>query len=789
MNDNKLTKSVPEFILLDENSEQLKLFVNMLGQHYDILYTYIDAMTRINKRDEHPKLGMPNELLYSVAKQFGWNLIDGNQNKNLWEYALGTNENGIPLTGSNSVGDPSVPSKDITYNTWRRIVNNIPGLLKAKGTKRSIQALLACYGVPQSLITIKEYGGPRLNRIPQYNKLNFDYSLDLIRNPAGTVTTNYDQVIKSSELRFRLDNVISNPTMSSDMNLYKIGPSGTSVNIDFTAGTKGTFTIKSPTDTATSGEMELFDGGYINTLLKTGSNDAGDGTLTFIAKRAVDGKIISTVSASVSGSFGSSGTAIFGDTETGYVRLQGQLQEFRLWSSSLHHTNQIGDLDNPFTNHTKAPAAYDGNTSAYDELIYRLPLTERIDHSATGSLIGVQPVANGISSSFASWTNDIPYDSIEETYYYDGISIGAGTFDDNKVRIEDNKLIGNLDFSTRAERSQFDKAALDIKKLGVYFSPQTMINEDIIAQLGFTMLDDYIGDPGDLNSKSYPDLKHRAIDYWKKYNQKNDLNAYIKIFSLFDLGFFKQLDQLLPARADKLTGLLIQPNLLERNKDSVLPTVGKSLVSYNKEIRISLISTSSNDTFLADIPTTRIYSASAADDDQLTAMLTSSKSYEPTPYYFQELIRSGSTWKQVTSSYWTGEATLPAITGSRLSEFSKTIYSSSAGFTLRTADTQDFLPTAVANHEFNGCKMTSPDFNIDSLDTVDGGPVVEIIEANPNQVIVNSGPSSTNISPNVGGTSNNLTPNTQLGRETTTRSRNRNSGGNEESKGGNLTYR
>ena len=31
--------------------------------------------------------------------------------------------------------------------------------------------------------------------------------------------------------------------------------------------------------------------------------------------------------------------------------------------------------------------------------------------------------------------------------------------------------------------------------------------------------------------------------------------------------------------------------------------------------------------------------------------------------------------------------------------------------------------------------MTSPDFNINSLDTVDGGPVVEFRSANPNQLI------------------------------------------------------
>ena len=150
---------------------------------------------------------------------------------------------------------------------------------------------------------------------------------------------------------------------------------------------------------------------------------------------------------------------------------------------------------------------------------------------------------------------DIPYDSIEETYYYDGVSAAVGTFDDNKIRIEDNELIGVLDPKTRAERSQFDKAPLASKKLGIYFSPQTMINEDIIAQFGFTELDQYIGDPGDTEDKSYPRLVQAAQGYWKKYADKNDINAYIKIFTLFDLSFFRQLEQLLPARADILSGI------------------------------------------------------------------------------------------------------------------------------------------------------------------------------------------------------------------------------------------
>ena len=90
-----------------------------------------------------------------------------------------------------------------------------------------------------------------------------------------------------------------------------------------------------------------------------------------------------------------------------------------------------------------------------------------------------------------------------------------------------------------------------------------MIDEDIISQLGFIELDDFIGDPGDSKSTSYPALEYFARSYWKKYSDKPNMNMYLNMFGLFDLSFFKQLEQLLPARVDKLTGIVIQPNILE----------------------------------------------------------------------------------------------------------------------------------------------------------------------------------------------------------------------------------
>jgi len=51
------------------------------------------------------------------------------------------------------------------------------------------------------------------------------------------------------------------------------------------------------------------------------------------------------------------------------------------------------------------------------------------------------------------------------------------------------------------------------------------------------------------------------------------------------------------------------------------------------------------------------------------------------------------------------------------------------------AQTQDLhlqTSTGMTNARYNGSKMTSPDFNIDSPDTVDGGPVVTVTPVNPN---------------------------------------------------------
>ena len=747
LNINRLTNTIPNAIKFDENNDQLITFVNMLGHHYDILHSYIKQASLIYKREENPKLGIPNELLFDVAKQFGWNLTEGNQYQDLWAYTLGTDSAGVPLTGSNSVGDPSVSSKNMTYAVWRRIVNNLPLLLKSKGTKRSVQALLSCYGIPQSMISINEYGGPRIERAPVYEKVNFDYALDLINNTAGTVTINYDTPIDGLELRFRTDDVVSNPTLPSAMNLVTIGSN--TVSLHFDSGNKGKIKING----SASANIELYDGKWLNMLLqKRGTN------LDLIVKKSKYGKIIATVSSSITASFASSGTITLGGTTSG-SRLYGQLQELRLWTGSLNMS--------AFANHTKAPSAYDGNTDVYEELLFRLPLTQKINHALTSSLIGVQPRFSSISASFSSWTNNIPYDSLDEIHYFDGISVAVGTLDDNKVRIESSELSSNrLNLLKRVELSQYDSAPLDSNKLGVYFSPQTMINEDIIAQLGFTELDSYIGDPSIAERDSYPLLEKQARLYWKKYSDKNDINSYIRMFTMFDMSFFKQLDQLLPARAEKVTGLLIQPNLLERNRHTFLPKARTerlekfATLPNNAPQPLAVVvpnvpaplpaaprTTESQPAVVvvAALPATPTSVSSV--NTTLNSFLTASNAqkYDGTTYVrynlFQQPGMSNSFIEIPTAPWLNTEGVIIPINETSNHELLQTITTFVSGgveySTTSSAKINPVISAGLQNSFYNGSKMTSADFNINSPDTYLGRPVVTITDTTNSWIPVN----------------------------------------------------
>ncbi len=163
-NKDNLINFIPNHIVENSDNSFYNTFVNMIGQHFDQTWLYIKHLTEVNNTDN--LRGISKDLVYLSLKSLGLETFDQFENSNLIEYILGEGTTGslfydVPanqtlVTASNA---GSVPKGDITREIWKRLYHNAPYLLKTKGTERGLRALMSCYGVPSTILNIKEFGG------------------------------------------------------------------------------------------------------------------------------------------------------------------------------------------------------------------------------------------------------------------------------------------------------------------------------------------------------------------------------------------------------------------------------------------------------------------------------------------------------------------------------------------------------------------------------------------------------------------------------------------------------
>lgn len=641
-NPHQLLKSIPEYIRLDSNNSEYEVFVNMIGQHFDILWTYANALTNVYKLEENPKLSIDKDILVDIANSQGWKLTNGYQASSLFRYSLGTNSEGqYSQTGSLF----STSDEVLTGEVWRRIVNNLPYILKSRGTERGIRSLLNIYGIPQTILSIREYGGPKAgNEWPVTTEDRYSYA---IKFNSGSFLQ-YDTIHVSSskgtwgqpsynnavippitrEFRFR-------PDVTQSMLLYsQVNGDGdpiTHIGLQHTASLSGSaqygrinlcFASASGNSpmTASTAWVPLYNGDFWNLKYQwstpgihynTGSNT--DTTYRIDVQHASDfikGKVSHTASLDITPTNndhykiwshpdninanyvrlgGHTGSSDNKNTNEYLRNLQGDfgtftgsMQEYREW---LEFVSEEG-----FDDHTLNPTSYVSSlnaSSSYDTLIRHYTLgTDTIGTNLNSHLIISSSHPNQAikdftgqhanSSQIKTFGFNEPSDNqrgnfipVEETYFIRGASLGASNPRSQKIRLEDNALIRRLSPINTGEVSSFDNAPLDSNKLGLFYSFADQVNKDIFNHTGRVELDDYIGDPDDEYQQTYSDLRFFSREYWKKFTDGSDVNAFNRIFSQFDFSIFSQIKQTLPERVDEATGLLIEPNILERSKVTV----------------------------------------------------------------------------------------------------------------------------------------------------------------------------------------------------------------------------
>jgi len=597
-----LTRNTPAHIIEDSSNENYITLLNLVGHYFDDILPYIQQITAQYNQDQSISSGLAKDLLYVIGQNFGFEFEDGDNLQDLWNYALGVDSTGSVNTSYQTTAE------NTTKEIWKRILNNYPYLLKTKGTERGLRALINCFGIPDTILRIREYGGAEasfdkksdyvFNRF--YYALKVGYTGQTSGLPNASIKAPWQAVSQSGlfpetiELRAQMA-----LKQTKDQTIFEV-PSKWKVQafISNSYNYLGFYLSGSQGWATSSVSSSIYDGGWHSIALRRENNTdiVGDNQVyTLISKRVNYLNVVTTHTASLSinGSTSSSyndtfltagelwipGSGSFTLAQSHSMNLfSGSVQELRYWGASLD--NNILD------NHALTPTSFQGNTdgittgstSSYATLAYRLSLgsdskkTLDVYYPSTSSFNSQHPnyTLPLPSASFYNFTSSA-YIGITEENSLEWPDLGANRSISTKIRIDSTVLTDNQLFKdTKAEKPLTDNNPPDSPRLGVFLSPSNEINQNIAEQFGGLSIDDFIGDPTYLELDHYPPLEQLQREYSKKYTGPNQPNQYVRILKHYNAALFQIIKQFAPYRANLQTGLLIEPLLIERSKVNIV---------------------------------------------------------------------------------------------------------------------------------------------------------------------------------------------------------------------------
>jgi hypothetical protein len=656
-NSDYLLYTIPEYLRDDPQNDPYKLFIDMVAQNYDNIWIYYKDVTNLYQADNRLDYGISKDLVAEALRSFGVKLYQNNFSSNdLYSAFLGYGARNpltsptLPITSNSgqeyisnyitSSYDASVmPLDDINKEVYKRIYHNLPYLAKTKGTIPGLRALINCFGVPDTVLRISEFGG-RDKDTSTYDYFDQQFNYAAVASSSSNISTPWFLAsawsssinnFKASSVQFRFKtsdfDTGSNYQMwgistgapgtypSSSLVLRYSGSglatgsySGSTVNPYYQHAYLTFYPKTNDIVNTASVYLPFFDHGWWTVMvnkfedtytLYTGNKlyyDGYDGNqIGYLASSSIT--LANTLwTGSQTSTFLSSSVSIGGTT---YNRFTGSLQEIRYWIKT-------GSVDS-FKDFVMNPQSidYSGEILYDDYLAFRLPLGGDL---YTGSA-SVHPRATGswastssfIASNDATLTN-VTFKPNTETRFLNSPIIGL------RGRVTDKIQIVSGSYPTGSVISQYisieqsypasGSESPDVNLLEVAFSPQNEINDDIINSLGYFNIGEYIGDPRQVSSSatSYPDLNTLSNNFFQKYFDTYDLTDYIRLIKYFDNSLFKMIKDFVPARTSLTSGVVIKQHILERNKYPQ-PQVEWEELDYSGSIQTAFFSGSTGGTF------------------------------------------------------------------------------------------------------------------------------------------------------------------------------------------------
>ena len=624
-NQNWLQYAAPQFIQDDSANNQYMTFLNMIGHFVDNdIWVYLKDTTNKWDADNRIDAGVSKDLVAQVLRDMGVKLYQNNfSSTDLYSAFLGFTDSGslfpFPyMTGSLptpsgyeyisnfiSSSDEAIPLDDINKRIYKRIYHNLPYLLKSKGTVAGLRTLITSYGIPDTILRISEFGGKDKNNVNdwdlwkhQYNykadkttdrsyitsnwQLNTDWGVPVpqtlqFRFNAGLPSGSFG-IVEASQSLWQ-NNLNTSIVLEYDTDLAEI-PVADTYSGSIVDPTYQYATLKFTPDNfnnVASVTLPFLDGGWWNVSVTTeGSNfilyagnkiySGSDGSqIGFFATSSITGDK-TFWNNSINSWFPTRNGAATGN----YEPFSGSYQEIRYFTTPL--------TENVFKDYVMNPQSTEGNgiNGSADQLAFRASLGGEL---YTGS-VSIHPKVSGPTgyptSSFASdsnfTTSFIGFNTNREWVFYDSPAVGIKNRNTDKIKRQDLILPSGDTLSNQKSIQQksytTDDYTNNLNLLEVAFSPQNQINDDIISQIGYFNIGDYIGDPRLVSSSvdTYPSLVGLSKEYFDKYTSSYDVYDYIRLIKFFDNSLFKMVKDFVPSRTGLASGIVVKQHILERQK-------------------------------------------------------------------------------------------------------------------------------------------------------------------------------------------------------------------------------
>ena len=565
--ENMLFNLMPTSYTQQDEVEALPRFAQVLGETLDDLKSYIDNMPNLMRTGYKGK-GVPRGAGQALlAKMMGYEMIDENLRQDLEKAFL----------KSSVTSDTSV--LDVVEELQERVLNNLQYMYKCKGTRHSIEGLVASYGIPRSIVAFKEYVSKSNNSFITRESTEERFVLDYSNN-----STSADRLVAqqgepkvfswnaphfTTEVSIKYNasaNAISRTNKETFISMrdralaHRIDLYTTSGAIGAIMDNNGISAQIETPQSSSARVRHALSSNYVHVSLCAAS-DGGIVLNTLFPEVKQGAEFLSCVSAVSAGSVGNisfgandNSVCVFGGKVTNTFLnplrdsnvsnlFHGKMREFRLFNKPLAYgdltahavsINSITLAETHRTNPTfSSHQLYGALTKETDvgtytisnpstNLLYRFPLKDNLQPDVSLSS-NTEPSQFGHNATFHA--TGLAINVISTT----GVSMPVHSFEPETPVFQTLYKSGIVDnirkFSTSANKQQ---SVIDSGLISLVSSPIDVINNNIFDE--FNGFDDgfLFGTPSGLyNSTEYPranEMASRWIDTWSITGDHLDQN-------------------------------------------------------------------------------------------------------------------------------------------------------------------------------------------------------------------------------------------------------------------------